>query len=63
MDNSTDHVFHYGVHLKQGGSAVGTIKGRLSALAFATKTLGYSECMGDFKVWRMLDRWRREEGF
>lgn len=34
----------------------------MSALAFASKALGYSECLGDFRVRRMLEGWRREEG-
>lgn len=54
-----DYVLHYGVSLKTKGLAVSTIKGRLSVLAFASKTLGYAECMFDFQVRRMLDGWRR----
>lgn len=40
---------------------MGTIKSRLSTLAFASKTLEYSECMSDFWVRRMLVSWHREE--
>lgn len=39
-----DHVLHYGVHLKQKGLAVSTIKGRLSALAFARNALAILKC-------------------
>lgn len=32
------------------------------ALAFASKMLGYSDCMSDFRVRHMLESWKREEG-
>lgn len=57
-----DHVLHYAVHMKESGLSVGTIKGRLAALTFASKSLGYTECLNDFRVKKMLEGWRREEG-
>lgn len=55
------HILHCRVFPKQKGLAVGSIKGRFSAVAFASKSLGYTECTGNFRVWRMLGGWRREE--
>lgn len=56
-----DHLLHYGVHLKQRGLATSTIKERFSALSFAAKSLGFTDFMGDFRVQKMLEGWKREE--
>lgn len=57
-----DQVLHYGVTLRHRGLAVSTIRGRLSAIAFASKSLGYPDYTVDFRIHRLLEGWRREEG-
>lgn len=57
-----DRVLHFAVHMKQSRLSVGTIKGRWSALTFVNKSLGYKECLSDFRAKRMLDGWHKEEG-
>lgn len=57
-----DSILHYWVLLKQRGLAVGSVKQQVSALAFASKSLGYQEFTGDFRVCRRLEGWQREVG-
>lgn len=58
---AVDPIVHYGAFLKKRGLVVGSSKGRLSALAFASKFLSCSDFTGDFRIWRMLEGWQIEE--
>lgn len=57
-----DHLLHYSINLKERSLAVQSIRGWLSALAFANKALGFHQYTSDFQVQKMLERWSRESG-
>ncbi|XP_015276442.1 PREDICTED: vomeronasal type-2 receptor 26-like [Gekko japonicus] len=57
-----EQLMHYCVYLKDAGLAVSSIQGRLSALAFASKAMGFKEVSGDFQIRKMLEGWTWERG-
>lgn len=48
-------LLHFGVFMKDRGFCVCTIQGRFSALGIASKTFGFVENTGDFRIRKMLE--------
>lgn len=55
-------LMHFCVSLRGKGMSVGSIQGKLAALAFASKAMGFSDRMDNFCLRKMLEGWSRESG-
>ena len=58
----TEHILQFMVSLYRKGLAPGTIRGRLSALAFYSKVNGIKDYSKDFRIRKMLEGWSKERG-
>lgn len=59
---TVEQLMLYCVTIKAKGLSVKTIRGHLAAIFFWAKPCRLTDCTSEFRIWKMLEVWKRESG-